>query len=369
MKKKLFVLMMALVLVFALTACGGETETEGEDTGLTAEDIKVGFVYIGSVEDEGWTNSHDNARIELEETLGVETMYLENVPESADCEKAIRDLIDQGCNVIFTTSFGFGDWTEKVAADYPDLYFFHASGYKDGDNFVNYFGRIYQPRYLSGIAAGMKTETNKIGYVAAMAIPEVIRGINAFTLGVKSVNPDATVEVVWTGQWGDATLEKAAAQELLNKGCDVLAQHQDTTSTQLTAEEAGAYCIGYHFPTPNVAPDAYLTAPVWNWAPYYIAQVQAIIDGTWTAENYWGSDVVKLDTLTALNADSAQATIDEASAKIAGGEWDVFTGPINDQDGNEKIAEGVTLTDEELPQHGLVCRRCDRHHCGITSKR
>ena len=348
MKKKLFVLLMSCVLVFALTACGGDTETEGEDTGLTAEDIKVGFVYIGSVDDEGWTNSHDDARIELEETLGVETMYLENVAENADCEKAIRDLIDQGCNVIFTTSFGFGDWTETVAADYPDIYFFHASGYKSAENFVNYFGRIYQARYLSGIAAGLKTESNQIGYVAAMPIAEVIRGINAFTLGVRSVNPDATVEVVWTGVWGDAALEKAAAQELLNKGCDVLTQHQDTPATQLAAEEDGAFCVGYHYPTPDVAPAAYLTAPVWNWAPYYIEQVQAIIDGTWTAENYWGSEVVKLDTLTDLNAEGAQAAIDEAQAKLDSGEWDVFAGPINDQDGNVKIAEGVTMTDEEL---------------------
>lgn len=346
MRKKLLLLLLSVVLVFAVSACGN-SNTKGEDNNA-AKDVKVGFVYVGSVTDEGWTQSHDEARLEMEKTLGVETMYMENVAENADCEKAIRDLIDQGCNVIFTTSFAFGDWTEKVAQEYPDLYFFHASGYKDGPNFVNYFGRMYQMRYLSGIAAGLKTESNQVGYVAAMPIPEVVRGINAFTLGVRSVNPDATVEVIWTNSWGDPSKEKSAAQELINKGCDVLGQHQDSPATQLAAEEGGVYCVGYHYPTPNVAPDAYLTAPVWNWAPYYIEQVQKIIDGTWTAKNYWGSEVVKLDTLTALNAAGAQEAIDAAQAKLNSGEWDVFNGPIKDQDGNVKIQEGQKMTDEEM---------------------
>ena len=179
MKKKLLVLALAALMIFAFASCGNDESTSdnSESQGIAKEDIKVGFVYIGAIGDEGWTDSHNDGRLYLEEELGVETAYMENVTEDSGCEDAIRNLIDQGCNVIFTTSFGFGEWTQKVALDHPDLYFMHASGNIQEENMSNYFGRIYQARYLSGIAAGMKTETNKIGYVAAMGIPEVVRGI------------------------------------------------------------------------------------------------------------------------------------------------------------------------------------------------
>lgn len=354
MKKKVFALLIALVLVVALVGCGGNddanTEDEGEGTeALTAADFKVGFVYIGDATDQGFSNSHEDARLELEEKTGVETMFLENVPDTTtDSEKAFRDLIDQGCNVLVGCSFGYGDAMAKIAAEYPDLYFFHATGYQSGDNFVNYMGRIYKMRYEAGIAAGLKTESNKIGYVAAFDIPEVVRGINAFALGVRSVNPDATVEVKWTGSWGDPALETTAATELINGGCDVLTYHQDTVAVQSTAEKNNVFVVGYHYPTPDVAPNSYLTAAVWNWSPYYVDQIEKLIAGTWTAENYWGEDVVALDTLSSLCAEGTQEAIDEAHAKMAGGDWDVFYGPINDQDGNVKVAEGSSMTDEEM---------------------
>ena len=348
MKKKVLAVLFAMLLMVAFAACGGgESEGEGEAEESTT-DVKVGFVYIGDANDQGFSNSHEAARLAVEQELGVTTMALENVPDNADSEKAMRDLIDQGCNVIIGCSFGYGDTMEKLAGEFTDVKFLHASGYKSNDtNFVNFFGKIYKARYLSGIAAGLKTESNQIGYVAAMPIPEVIRGINAFTLGVRSVNPDATVEVIWTGQWGDASLEKPAAVELVNKGCDVLAYHQDTVTTELVAQEKGVSVVGYHYPTPDVAPESYLTAAVWNWTPYYVEQIQKIIDGTWTAENYWGPEVVALDTLTALCAEGTQEKVDEAQAQLDSG-WDVFTGPIKDQNGEVKIAEGVVLTDEEL---------------------
>lgn len=354
MKKKLLLALLAGLMVFAFAACGGSDEpaedgAADDAAGIPAEDIKVGFVYIGPADDQGFSNSHDDARVELEKTLGVETTYVEEVPDNADSEKAIRDLIDTGCNVIVGCSFGYGDAMAKVAEEYPDIYFFHATGDQSNDtNFVNFMGRMYKSRYLSGIAAGLQTESNQIGYVAAFGIPEVVRGINAFTLGVRSVNPDATVEVKWTGSWGDSAAEKTAAIDLVNNGCDVLTYHQDTTSTQLAAQEKGVYCVGYHYPTPDVAPDAYLTSAIWNWSPYYIDQIQKIIDGTWTPENYWGEEVVDLDALTALCAEDTQAKVDEAKAKMEAGDWDVFSGPINDQDGNEKVAEGQTMTDEEM---------------------
>ena len=351
MKKKLLVLALAALMIFAFASCGNDESTSdnSESQGIAKEDIKVGFVYIGAIGDEGWTDSHNDGRLYLEEELGVETAYMENVTEDSGCEDAIRNLIDQGCNVIFTTSFGFGEWTQKVALDHPDLYFMHASGNIQEENMSNYFGRIYQARYLSGIAAGMKTETNKIGYVAAMGIPEVVRGINAFTLGVRSVNPEATVEVVWTGAWGDAAVEKAAARELINKDCDVLTKHQDTAAVLLAAEEAeGVSCIGYHYPTADVAPNSYLTAPVWDWGPYYVEQVQKIIDGTWESESYWGSEVVKLDTLSDLCAEGTEDAIKEAQERLDSGEWDVFYGEIKDQDGNVRVEAGQSLTDEEM---------------------
>ena len=347
MSKKVLLALLTLAMVFALAACG-----DANDPGTNgAENVKVGFVYIGSVTDGGYTQASDIARIQLEEELGVETMYIENVPENADCEKAIRDLIDQGCNVIFTTSFGYMDWTHNVAKEYPDLKFAHATGYTTDTNMSAYMGRMYEPRYLSGIVAGMKTETNKIGYVAAMPIPEVVRQINAFTLGVRSVNPEATVEVKWTNSWSDASLEKVAALELLNKGCDVMAQHVDTTAAQIAAQEKGVFAIGSNYDSHEAAPQAFLTAPVWNWAAYYIPQVKAVMDGTWASSNYWGhmsEGIVDLAPLSDLCAEGTQEAVDAAKAAILSGENKIFVGPIKDNAGNEKVAADMLMTDEEL---------------------
>lgn len=371
MKKRLFAFAMAAMMMLA-TGCSSkpaenqappaennsttqteEGETSGEKetkNGIAKENLKVGFVYIGKINDEGYTQAHDQGRLALEE-MGIETMYVEDVPENADCEKAIRDLIDQGCNVIYTASFGFMDYTVKVAKDFPEVYFGHCSGYQTADNLSTYFGKIYQARYLSGIVAGMKTEVNKIGYVAAMPIPEVIRGINAFTLGVQSVNPEATVEVIWTNTWYDPAVEKQAAIELLNKGVDVVAQHQDTTAPQIAAQEKGAFAIGYNSSTPDAAPNAYLTAPLFHWEKFYVDDVKKIIEGTWESRSYWegiSEGMVSLDELTANCAEGTKEAVDKAQSAIADGSLDVFAGPIKDQNGEVKIAEGTSMTDEEI---------------------
>lgn len=366
MKKRLFAITVAAMMLLA-TACTSKPAPEKEvpkdeaaqteqkdDTektkGIAKEDLKVGFVYIGKINDEGYTQAHDKGRLALEE-MGITTMYVEDVPENADCEKAIRDLIDQGCNVIYTGSFGFMDYTVKVAKDYPDIYFGHCSGYQTADNLSTYFGKIYQARYLSGIVAGMKTSVNKIGYVAAMPIPEVIRGINAFTLGVQSVNPEATVEVIWTNTWYDPAVEKQAATELLNKGVDVLAQHQDTTAPQIAAQEKGAFAVGYNSSTPDAAPDAYLTAPLFHWEKFYVDDVQKIIDGTWTSRSYWeglSAGMVSLDTLTSNCAEGTQEAVDTAQKAIIDGSLTVFAGPLEDQNGEVKVPEGTSMTDDEI---------------------
>ncbi len=355
-----FALVAAMLL---LAACGGTTpaptptpSSDGSQSqpaptaGIAKEDIKVGFIYVGPIGDEGYSFAHDQGRKELE-AMGIATTYVENVPETADCEKTIRDLIDQGCNVIVATSFGFGQFTLNAAKDFPEVYFFHCSGNLTNENMTAYFGRAYEARYLSGIAAGLKTKSNKIGYVAAMPIPEVVRGANAFALGVKSVNPNATVEVVWTNTWYDPALEKQAAVQLLNNGCDVLGQHCDTTAPQIAAQEKGAFAVGYNAATLSAAPNAYLTAPMWHWGSFYTKAVQSVIDGTYKSEFYWGamsSGIVGLDALSANCAEGTAEAVKAAQDKILAGELHPFSGPLKDNQGNVKVGAGATMTDEEM---------------------
>ncbi len=362
--KRSMTALAALIVVFAmmLTGCSappaGTQNSAKPDESKTAalkaipkDKVVAGFVYIGPIGDEGYTYAHNQGRLALEQS-GVKTLYKESVPENDSCVKVMEDMIAEGANIIFATSFGYMDYVERVAKDHPDVYFFHCSGYKSGPNFSNYFGRIYQARYLSGIVAGMKTKTNEIGYVGAFPIPEVVRGINAFTLGARSVNPKVTVHVMWTNTWYDPAKEKDAADTLFKQyKIDVMAQHQDTTAPQLSAQEHNAFAIGYNSSTPKAAPKAYLTAPIWNWGTYYAYAVNNCINGTFKTESFWkglSEDVVRLDTITSLAAPGTQAKVDEATAKIKGGSWDVFTGPIKDQTGAVKVAEGTKMTDKEM---------------------
>jgi basic membrane protein A len=348
MKKVLGLFLVLAVLMVSVTTAAfakGKTEAAG---GSPA--VKVGFVYIGSIHDEGYTQAHDKGRIAVE-ALGIPTAYVENVAENSDCLSAIRSLIDQGCNVIYTTSFGFMDWTLQAAGEFPNVKFAHCSGYKTAANMSSYFGKIYQARYLSGIAAGYKTKVNKIGYVAAFPIPEVIRGINAFTLGVQSVNPAATVEVVWTNTWYDPAVEKQGAITLLDKGCDVIAQHQDTTAPQIAAQERGASAIGYNVATPTAAPRAYLTAPLFHWEVFYVDDVKHVIAGDWKSRAYWegfSNGHVTLDTLTANNDPRTAPAVIAAENKIKAGTLEPFTGPLADQSGAVKVAAGTKMSDDEI---------------------
>jgi len=358
MKKSIIVLMIFVLVVGMLAGCSTSEAPVEEATEETTEevtkteDLTVGFVYVGPIGDGGWTYAHDQGRLELIDALGVNTIYVESVPDSdASIESEIRNMVDQGAEVIFATSFGYMDHVEKLSKEYPEVTFFHCSGYKQTENMANYFGRMYQPRYLSGVVAGMKTEANKIGYVAAFPIPEVIRGINAFTLGVKSVNPDAEVEVVWTSTWYNPATEKEAAVSLLDGGADVITQHQDTVGPQQAAEESGAYSIGYNTDMREMAPKAYMTAPVWNWGPYYIEQVQNVIDGEFEAHAYWGGledEIVALDDLTDLAPEGAKEAVESAKESMINETFHVFDGPIKDQSGEVKVEAGETLTDEEM---------------------
>jgi len=241
------------------------------------------------------------------------------------------------------------EYTAAMADQNPDIYFFHCSGDMTSENMSAYFGRMYQMRYLTGIVAGLRTETNQIGYVAAHPIPEVRRGINAFALGVKSVNPDAEVHVIWTHSWLDTGLEKELAMELIQSGCDVIAQHQDSLLPQIAAEEEGIWSIGYNSSMGFFSPNAYLTAAIWNWGPYMVKQVRQIENGTWESSNYWGGledGIVMLEELTANVAPGTQEAVDEAMRRIENG-FDVFTGPIYDNRGGLRVPEGQVMMDSE----------------------
>ena len=346
MKRNLWVAFsVVMVLAMLLTGCGPQATPEPEV-------FKSAFVYIGPPGDLGWTYEHDRGRKEMEAEFGdaVETAYIENVPEGPDAARVIRQYAQEGYDMIFATSFGYMDPMVEVAQEFPDIYFEHCSGYKTADNLSTYFGRIYQARYLSGIVAGKMTESNNIGYVGAFPIPEVIRGINAFTLGVLSVNPDAEVHVVWTNTWYDPVKEREAAVALLDAGADIIAQHQDTTEPQKAAQERGMLSIGYDSDMRAFVGDTVLTSPVWNWSAYYVDTAKAAMDGTWETHQYWGGlkeGVVGLAEFSPKVPQDVRDLVDAAKQDILDGN-DVFCGPLNDQDGNEFIAAGECMSDVDM---------------------
>ncbi len=348
------VLALATVLSLSLFFTGCESENAGDNTlkAIDKDKLHVGFIFVGEVNDLGFTFAHNEARKKLE-SQGIKTSYVENVAENQSAvEKAANDLITAGCNVIYANSFGHGEYLAQVAKENKNIYFGHATGYLTDTNFSNFMGRIYEARYLAGIVAGLNTTSNKIGYVAAVPIAEVYRGINAFALGVKSVNPDATIEVVWTNTWYDTTLETQAAQSLVAKGCDVMAQHCDSTAPQLVAETAGIKAIGYNCPTAEYTDNTYLTAPIFHWDVFYDEDIKNIIDGTWKSQTYWEglkNGMVSLDTITDNCADkeNVMAKVKEAQDKIISGELVIFQGPLKDNQGNVRF-EGKAMTDADL---------------------
>ena len=367
MKKIGNILSILLIGAILLAACGGAAEPPPADESAASaekaaeaitekaddeDSFKVAFVYVAPIGDLGWTWAHDQARLQLEEELGVETAFVEMVPEGPEGERVIRDFAMKGYDLIFTTSFGYMDATVTVAEEFPDTQFVHISGYKNAPNASNVFGRMYQPRYLSGLVAGASTQSNIIGYVAAFPIPEVIRGINAFTLGAREVNPDVEVRVVWTNTWFGPPEEKEAADALLAAGADMIAQHQDTTEPQKAAADAGALSIGYDSDMAQFVGDTVLTSPVWNWGVKYIEIAEQVMAGTYDgSESYWGGmdeDVVALAPLSDRVSAATAALVEEKSAAIISGDWDVFCGPIVGANGNVVVGAGECLDDGSM---------------------
>ena len=354
-RRGLFLVLAALTLIGGMVSSLSGARAQ-DATPASGEPLKVAFVYVGPVGDLGWTYAHDQGRLAIEEAFpNVETVYQENVPENpADAERVIRQFAQDGADIIFTTSFGYMDPTINVAKDFPDTTFIHISGFKTAENVGTGFGKIEEPRYVSGQIAGAMTKTNQLGYVAAFPIPEVIRGINAFTLGVRSVNPEATVKVVWTNTWFDPQKERAAAEALLDGGADVIAQHQDTAGPQQAAQDRGVYSVGYNADMAPLAPEAVLTSAIWNWGAYYTDVVQQVMDGTWKPEPFWGGwedGVVMLAPIADFVPEEVRTAAEAEEAKFASGEeniFTIFTGPIADQSGEVKVAEGQAMTAEEL---------------------
>ena len=318
-----------------------------------ADPVKVGFVYVGPISDHGWSYRHDIGRqaIETEFTDQVETTYVESVPEGADAERVIRKLASSGHDLIFTTSFGFMNPTLKVAADFPDVRFEHATGYKRADNVSTYAARFYEGRSVIGTMAGMMTKTNTIGYIASYPIPEVVRGINAFTLAMRKVNPDAIVKIVWVNSWYDPGKEADAAKALIDQGADIITQHTDSPAPLQVAEERGVFAFGQASDMAAFAPRAQLTSIIDNWDDYYVARTRAVIDGTWESQDTWGgieSGMVGFPEYSADVPEDVKAAAEIVREGIMDGSLHSFQGPILDQAGKEILAEGEQFDDQTL---------------------
>ncbi len=340
----------------------GVTETSADvDTSekISTEDIKVGVLYITDPsEGSGYSYTHDLGILGMQSNLGLsDDQIVRKIVDDGDTEgtrTAIEECISDGCNIIFTTSWGYMDVTAEMAEKYPDVYFSHGTGYKsNGTNFNNYFGRIYQARYLSGIVAGMNTTSNKIGYVAAQdtSNAEVTGGIDAFAIGVASVNPDAEIYVSVTHSWYDPEAEEAASRKLLDLGCDVMAQHCDTPYPLTLAQEYGVYGIGYNSDMSKEVPQTCLCSVVWNWSAYYTAAVDSIIEGTWSGENYYGGmneGLVAITDLASFCKEGTEEKVSEAAAAIMSGSSNVFDGELRTNTGDVIGNAGSTLDDATI---------------------
>ena len=339
--RKLLAVLVGLAMSLAVATASG------------ADKLKVGFIYVGPIGDHGWTYQHNQARLGVEEAFGdkVEVVYVENVPEGPDAERAITRLARDGAGIIFTTSFGYMDPTNKVAKNFPDVKFEHATGYKrDHANVATYSTRFYEGRYVIGQIAARVSKSGVAGYIASFPIPEVVRGINSFMLGAQSVNPDFKLKVVWVSTWFDPGKEADAAKVLIDLGADIISQHTDSPAALQVAAERGVFAFGQASDMIAFGPDTQLTAIVNNWAPYCIARVQAVLDGTWQSTDTWdgmGPGMVAMAPYTNL-PDDVVAMAQETQAKITSGEFHPFTGPIHKQDGSMAIGEGEALDDGTL---------------------
>ncbi len=351
----------AAMATAALVGCG-KKETPAPAAAAPAaapaapapEPLKAAWIYVGPVGDAGWSFAHDLGRKAVEAKFGaaVKTTFVEKVPEGADAERVIRDLATQGNKIIFATSFGYMEPMLKVAKDFPDVKFEHATGYKTAENMRVYDSRFFQDTYLAGVIAGKMSKTGTLGFVGSFPIPEVLRNINAFTLGAQSVNPKIKTKVVWVNTWFDPPKESEAAQSLINGGADVLLQNTDSTAVLQTAEKAGKYAFGWDSDMSAFAPKAHLGSAIVDWSNYYVKSIQEVKDKTWKGGivTRWGipegqNDLIKIADVVPAET---KAKVEELKAGIKAGTFHPFTGPVVDNTGKERLAKDVKADDEWL---------------------
>jgi simple sugar transport system substrate-binding protein len=354
-KRSVLALAAVGTLAAALVGCGKKEAPPAPAPAASApkvEPLKAAWVYVGPIGDAGWTFAHDLGRKAAEAEFGdkLKTSFVEKVPEGADAERVIRDLAQQGNKIIFATSFGYMEPMLKVAKDFPDIKFEHATGYKTADNMRVYDARFYQDTYLAGMIAGKMTKTNTLGFVGSFPIPEVLRNINAFTLGAQAVNPKIKTKVVWVSTWFDPPKESEAAQTLINGGADVLLQNTDSTAVLQTADKAGKYAFGWDSDMSAFGGKAHLGSAIVDWGNYYKKSIKEVMDGSWKGNTVtrWGvaegqNDLVKISD--AVPAD-VKAKVDEIKAGMKAGTFEVFTGPIKDSTGKERLAKGTAADDD-----------------------
>ncbi len=341
-----------LLVLGGATAAGLATGLVPLRRALAAEPLKVGFIYVGPIGDHGWSYQHDQGRLAIEKALGekVKTSYLEKVPEGADAERALERLVRSGHRLIFATSFGYMDTVLKVAKRHPDVFFEHATGYKRAKNVSTYSSRFYEGRYIIGRIAAKMSKKGMAGYIASFPIPEVVRGINSFLLGARSINPDFRIKVVWVNTWYDPGKEADAAKVLISQGADIITQHTDSAAPMQVAEEKGVYAFGQASDMIKFGPHAQLTAIIDNWAPYYISRAKAVLEGTWKSQDTWGGlkdGMVVMAPYTNMPEDVKKMAMETEEA-IRSGKLHPFTGPIYDQEGKLRVKDGEVMSDADL---------------------
>jgi basic membrane protein A and related proteins len=336
-----------------VAACFFLTGAQAQTPSPSSGPVKAGFVYVSPITDAGWTKQHDEGRKAVEKALGnkVKTTFVADVAEGADAERVIRDLASQGHQIIFTPSFGYMEPTLKVAKDFPNVKFESVTGYKTAANVAASNARYYEGRYLAGIAAGRMTKTNVAGYVAGFPIPEVLQGINAFTLGMRSVNPQATVKVVWLNAWFDPPKEREAAMALFNQDVDVIAFHTGSTAVMAAAQERGKMAVAYHSDMRKAGPDAQIIAVTHQWGDYYTRRVKAVMNGSWTSGTVWGGvkeGMVRVGDFGPQVPKKVQDEVLAQQKKMGAGQLHPFTGPITDNEGRNVLPAGQQLSDEQI---------------------
>jgi simple sugar transport system substrate-binding protein len=320
-------------------------------TGVSMAADNVGFVYVSPIGDAGWTYQHDLGRLQLEKETDVTTSYVENVAEGSDAERVIREMAKRGDKVVFATSFGYMNYTLKVSKKFRDTAFVHVTGYKLGKNMGLVNARFYEGRYLTGVIAGEMTKSNVLGYVAAFPIPEVLRGINAFIKGARSVNPKAELRVIWVNSWYDPGKERQAAITLISQGADMVTHHTDSTAVVQAAEDEGVYAFGYHSDMSKYGPRAHLTATTHLWGDYYVKTIKEVQAGNWAPVSVWGGyprGMIKLAPLNDAIPEELQNRIRDMENQLAARELHPFAGPVVDQSGATIVPAGKNMSDEQL---------------------